>query len=307
MAPAVQTSTNQTRSILVTDSGLGGLSVFNDIANRLEQGSPWQSVKLVYFNAWPAPHRGYNHFGTKEKRARIFNNAMHAMAGFDPDVILIACNTLSVIYPHTEFSTITDIRVEGIVKHGVQMVYEKLLADPSSKAVILGTPTTIEARTHEKELVRLGIAKDRILNIGCTNLAGRIEREPFSETVNEMIQDFVQETAANLADFKGHVHAALCCTHFGYRQELFEMAFSQWVRSEVTILNPNLRMAQHLFVSADTPLNPPTQVEMKIVSKAVWADEQVGAYLKLLKDISDTTHDALKNYKLDPLLFSVEE
>ena len=85
------------------------------------------------------------------------------------------------------------------------------------------------------------------------------------------------------------------------------MAFSQWVRSEVTILNPNLRMAQHLFESADTSLNPPTQVEMKIVSKAVWADEQVGAYLKLLKDISDTTSDALKNYKLDPLLFSVEE
>lgn len=295
------------RSILVTDSGLGGLSVFNDIANRLEQGSPWEEVKLVYFNAWPAPHRGYNHFGTEEKRARIFDNALFAMAAFDPDVILIACNTLSVIYPHTGFSTVSGIHVEGIVDHGVQMLYVNLVADPDSVAVVLGTPTTIEARSHEKELMRLGIGRDRIINIGCTNLAGWIEREPFSPTVEEMIQGFVRETAAKLGDFNGRVYAALCCTHFGYRQELFEAAFSRWVRAEVTILNPNLRMAQQVFERDDDTTAFPTRVDLKIVSKAVWSDEQVGAYLKLLPDISIATRDALTNYKLNNELFSVEE
>ncbi len=300
-------SASSARSILVTDSGLGGLSVFNDIANRLKQGSPWQKVKLVYFNAWPAPHRGYNHFGTEEKRSRIFNNALNAMATFDPDVILIACNTLSVIYPHTDFSKTSGIHVEGIVDHGVQMLNANLFADPDSVAVILGTPTTIKARSHEKELMRLGIAKDRILNIGCTNLAGWIEREPFSDTVDEMIQDFVKETAAKLGNFNGQVYAALCCTHFGYRQDLFVQAFSQWVRSNVTILNPNLRMAQQLFERADDTRSNATQVELEIVSKAVWSDDQVEAYLKLLPDISVATRDALMNYKLDHQLFSVEE
>jgi glutamate racemase len=295
-----------TRSILVTDSGLGGLWVFNDIANRLKPGSPWQTVKLVYVNAWPAPHRGYNHFDTREKRARIFNNALNAMAEFEPDVILIACNTLSVIYPHTQFCTSSDIWVEGIVEHGIQMVYENLMADPDSMVIILGTPTTIEARTHENALVRLGIAKNRMINIGCTNLAGWIEREPFSATVHVMIRNFVKEAATKIGKFSGHIYAALCCTHFGYRQALFEQAFSETVSADVTILNPNVRMAQEMFPSSGKLQSYPTALDMQIVSKAEWSDEQVDAYLNLLPNISTATREALIHYKLDHQLFSVD-
>lgn len=295
-----------TRTILVTDSGLGGLSVFNDIANRLAKGSPWQRVKLVYVNAWPAPERGYNYFATMERSVRVFDSALNAMAAFDPDVILIACNTLSVIYPRTPFYNASNIPVEGIVDHGVQMIYESLMAKPGSKAVILGTPTTIAARSHETALVRLGIARDRIINIECTNLAGWIERKPFSETVNEMIRRFVRETAAALGDFSGHVVAALCCTHFGYRQELFEKAFADLVRATVTILNPNVRMARQVFEAGDPSRSLPARIDMHIVSKAVWTKEQLAAYVKLLPDISTATRNALTGYTLDPELFSVE-
>ncbi len=306
MVPPDNTDPTRTRSILVTDSGLGGLSVFNDIANRLEKGSPWQRVRLVYVNAWPAPHRGYNHFSTQEQKARIFNNALHAMAEFEPDVILIACNTLSVIYPHTHFSASSGIRVEGIVDHGVQMIYENLTADPESMAVILGTPTTIDAKSHENELTRLGIDKERIVNIGCTNLAGWIEREPFSPKVNEMIRQFVTEAAKSLGNFSGKVYAALCCTHFGYRQKLFERAFTELVNARVTMLNPNLRMARLAVASGQPSSSFHPQMEIQIVSKAEWTDEQIGAYVELLPNISMTTRTALTNYKHDTQLFSVE-
>ncbi len=305
MASSNHSTADRTRTILVTDSGLGGLSVFNDIANRLAQDSPWQTVKLVYFNAWPAPHRGYNHFGTTEKKARIFNNALYAMADFDPDLILIACNTLSVIYPLTRFCHSTTIPVEGIVDHGVQMIHEKLLADPDSVAVILGTPTTIQAQSHENALVRRGIARERIINIECTNLAGWIEREPYSETVDTMIREFVQETTVKLGDFNGNVYAALCCTHFGYRQERFEQAFAEFGRSSATILNPNIRMAQQAAASGHDTLSGPAHLNMQIVSKAVWADEQVDAYVNLLPDIAPATQAALTHYTLDDRLFSV--
>ena len=294
------------RTILVTDSGLGGLSVFNDIANRLTKGSPWPRVKLVYFNAWPAPHRGYNHFDAMERRVRVFDNALNAMAAFDPDVILIACNTLSAIYPRTPFCQASPIPVEGIVDHGVQMIFANLMADPGSKAVILGTPTTIAARSHESALVGLGIARERIINIGCTDLAGWIEREPFSETVGQMIRNFVQEAATALGDFSGRVVAALCCTHFGYRQALFEAAFAEFIRATVTILNPNVRMARRVFADVNPSRWASAQVDMHIVSKAVWTEAQVKAYLKLLPDISAATRGALKGYTLDPELFSVD-
>ena len=306
MASPDKSATRTNQTILVTDSGLGGLSIFNHIANRLEQDSPWQAVRLVYFNAWPAPYRGYNHFDTEQKRVRVFNNALNAMAQFEPDVILIACNTLSVIYPHTPFRKSSQIRVEGIVDHGVQLLYENLIADPDSIAVILGTPTTIAAGNHEKELVRLGIAKERIINIGCTNLAGWIEREPFSVTVEEMIRKFVEEAATKLGNFDGNVYAALCCTHFGYRQKIFQQAFDAFVAVKTTILDPNMRMARQLFDSGEKSDPACTPIEMQIVSKAQWTDDQVSAYLKLLPNISMATRNALKDYRLDHQLFSVD-
>lgn len=293
-------------SILVTDSGLGGLSVFNDIANRLEQGSPWERVKLTYFNAWPAPHRGYNHFNSMEKRAIVFNNAMSAMAVYQPDQILIACNTLSVIYPNTKFSRTSDTKVEGIVDHGVQMMHEKLLANPESIAVVFGTPTTTNAKSHENQLVELGISKSRIINIGCTNLAGFIEREPFSDKVGQMINDFVKQAVSELGMFKGHIYGALCCTHFGYRQELFSRAFTRFFKGKTTLLNPNVRMAGQVFKADNYKQNFKPDITMHIVSQAVWEKEQINAYLRLLTSISDRTRDALINYEQDNNLFSVD-
>ncbi|WP_300455325.1 hypothetical protein [Desulfobacula sp.] len=294
------------RSILVTDSGLGGLSVFNDIANQLEQNSPWEKVNLTYFNAWPAPHRGYNHFDTWEKRAQIFNNAMNAMTVYHPDQILIACNTLSVIYPHTRFSRTTDINVEGIVDHGVQMMVEKLRADPEGIAVVFGTPTTTTAKSHESRLVDLGISNDRIINIGCTNLAGYIEREPFSDRVGQMIQTFVKQAVSELGRFTGHVYGALCCTHFGYRQALFSKAFSTFFKGTVTLLNPNVRMAEQVLKPDNQKTFFTPDIKTHIVSQAVWGKEQMDAYLRLLTDISPRTRAALIQYEQNNNLFSVD-
>ena len=232
-----------THSILVTDSGLGGLSVFNDIARRLEKESPWEQVRLTYVNAWPAPHRGYNHYPTPEKKAEVFNNAMEAMAAYEPDRILIACNTLSVVYTETRFARTTRIPVEGIVDHGVRMLHKRLDADPGSKAVIFGTPTTAEARSHEKGLVDLGTDKNRIITVACTNLAGYIEREPFSTKVADTIEGFVKETADRLNGSGGRVYAGLCCTHFGYRKALFSQAFQNHFKGCAALLNPSERMA----------------------------------------------------------------
>ncbi len=306
MNPGNTPDSTLTQSIIVTDSGLGGLSVLNDIANRLEKRSPWKKVNLVYFNAWPAPHQGYNHFGTLEKRAGVFNNALTAMEAFHPDLILIACNTLSVIYPYTEFCQSSDISVQGIVNHGVEMMYEKLRADPESIAVIFGTPTTTDARSHENGLINLGIERERIINIGCTDLAGWIERQPFSDRVGQMINKFVKQAGKRLGKFKGNIYAALCCTHFGYRQTLFSKAFNEYTAGKMTLLNPNARMASQVVESGGANPFISAQIERHIVSKAKWENEQIEAYLQLLTGISHATGKALINYKFDNRLFPVD-
>ena len=306
MTSGTRPNPDSIKTFLVTDSGLGGLSVLNHIANRLEKTSPWKNVKLVYFNAWPAPHRGYNHFDKNEQRGRVFNNAMAAMAKFHPDLILIACNTLSVIYPSIEFCKLSHIPVKGIVDHGVNMIYERLTADPDSVAVIFGTPTTTETRSHENGLIDMGIAKDRIINIACTDLAGRIERQPFSQRVDQMIRTFVKQAGETLGKIKGNVYAALCCTHFGYRQKLFSSAFTDYIPGKVTLLNPNIRMAEKVFEQVDAPPVLSARINIQMVSKAKWKEEQVEAYLKLMTDISPAVRTALVNYEWDQNLFSVD-
>ena len=48
-------------------------------------------------------------------------------------------------------------------------------------------------------------------------------------------------------------------------------------------------------------------LELRIVSKARWSEDQVGAYVKLLPDMHPNTAKALVNYTHDDDLFSVND
>ena len=292
------------QTLLITDSGLGGLSVFTEIANQLKTGSPWKMVNLIYFNAWPESHRGYNHFPDMATRARVFHNAMNAMADYKPHRIFIACNTLSVIYPETPFSRETDIEVTGIVADGAEMIHEQMIQTPDSRVIIFGTPTTTSARSHEMRLKEMGIQGNRIYNQGCVDLAGKIERNPFSDIVPEMIDDNVRQAAEKMGNTGSRVFAALCCTHFGYCRNLFIEAMKKHITRDVVILNPNEAMARRALKQEKAVTDHP-QINFHIVSRIPWEDTRIKAYSRLLEKISPETVTALGQYELNPTLFSV--
>ena len=83
-----------TLSLVITDSGLGGLSICADIVKGLQSRRSYRSVSLTYFNAWPEQDRGYNLLPGMAERIRVFDRALAAMLRFGPDRILIACNTM---------------------------------------------------------------------------------------------------------------------------------------------------------------------------------------------------------------------
>ena len=318
MSLSEKKSSSLKKTILVTDSGLGGMSVFTRIANHLKKKSPWQNVSMIYFNAWPEQNTGYNHFDTMTQKARVFNNALNAMENFKPDMILIACNTLSVIYPFTSYSKNTSTRISGIVDHGVQLIHENLGADPDSHVIIFGTPTTIAEKTHQLQLIKMGINPDRITNQGCTNLAGKIERNPFSSNVSKMITTNVAEAVSKMHsphNSTTKIFAALCCTHFGYCKDLFQKALSEHIKGEVIILNPNERMADHVTedqVVEDQRMENTGKIntfspdiDMQIVSRVFWEPERIDAYVRLLKEVSLKATETLKNYEWNPNLFKV--
>lgn len=292
-------------TILVTDSGLGGLSVFAGLASGLARDGRYDKIRLIYFNAWPMQYKGYNHFPDMAARARVFHNAMTAMAGFAPDQILIACNTLSVIYPFTAFAKNAPVPVTGIIDHGVDMIEEKLAAHPGSRVIIFGTPATVEARTHETALLATGIAKDRIIGQPCLNLAGKIERDPFGEETQNLVAQYTKAAAQVLEGNSAPVFAALCCTHFGYRKAAFISGLSAHTTAPVEIINPNEGMVVQALEGARESGAP--EITMEIYSRVTWDENRLNAYADLLSADAPEVVSALKTYTLDRELFNIEE
>ena len=290
-------------TILVTDSGLGGISICAEIAAELMRRHIFESVSLIYFNAWPEQHRGYNRLRDTAERVRVFDSALEGMMQFKPDFIMIACNTLSVLYGRTRFSRQVDIPVIDIVGFGVDMMTKALKTSTRDRTVILGTVTTIDSHVHRDHLIQRGIRAEQIISQPCDQLATEIEKGPGSPMVSKMIETFMQQAARNIDPDSGNLYAALCCTHFGYCEELIRDTLANFAQKPVTILNPNRQMAAHLTAGCRKIRFSDTAMDIRVVSKITWEEEKIQSISGLIRPMSTETADALIHYTLVPNLF----
>jgi glutamate racemase len=297
-------ATKDTLSIVITDSGMGGLSICADIVSGLQARRSDRGVSLTYFNAWPEQDRGYNLLPGMAERIRVFDRALAAMLRFQPDRLLIACNTLSALYAHTPFSRRAPVPVVDIIDYGVDLMHSYLGAGADSRVIILGTPTTIEADTHRRRLVERGIPAERIICQPCDRLAGEIEKEPEGATVRAMIESCIGRAAERLPEKRRPVAAALCCTHYGYSQRFFEAALHARFEGPVTILDPNRAMSAALLADFAPRGQENVRIDLEVVSRIVWSDEKIGAIARILEKTSPLTAGALRQYRHDPDLFT---
>ena len=92
-------------TVAVTDSGLGGLSIMADAVERMRESKIFQKVNFIFFNALFSNKGGFNSLKTRKEKIQIFDSALKSLENnYNPDLILIGCNTLSVIYDDTSFS-----------------------------------------------------------------------------------------------------------------------------------------------------------------------------------------------------------
>jgi glutamate racemase len=290
-------------TILITDSGLGGISICAEIASELMRRHVFEHVSLIYFNAWPEQNRGYNRLSGTAERIRVFDSALEGMMRFEPDFILIACNTLSVLYHRTQFSQHATIPVIDIVGFGVKMITEALKASPKSQAVILGTVTTIASHVHQDRLIHNGIQLGQIVLQPCDQLATEIEKGPASFGVEKMVQAYMRQAARNIDPGCDHVYAALCCTHFGYCRKLIHDTLSNYSKKPVTVLNPNHQMAACLPSSQLENRFSGTGMDIQVVSRITWAEERIRSISNLIQSVSAETATALIHYAHVPNLF----
>jgi glutamate racemase len=291
-------------TIVVTDSGLGGLSVAADLAARLPVSGIVRSARIVFVNAEPDVAFGYNDMKLEADKARVFDAALAAMeARYKPDLILIACNTLSVVYGGTDHAKRGGAETIEIVGLGADLLRRELAAKPEATALVFATKTTIESGAHRRLLVGKGVPADHVVGEACPRLAGAIERGVASDETAAYVKKFVAEALEKRPAKTGPIVASLNCTHFGYVKPLWEQAFVAAGYPGVKVLDPNPLMTDFVLKEGGAKRFPKVAVTVEVVSK-VPIDAATRANLgALLRDTSPETADALARYRHEPALF----
>ncbi len=302
--------------IVITDSGLGGLSICAALEQGLRLARPSSDVRLTYVNAWPFEGRGYNDLPDEAERARVFDGALARMAEMQPGRILIACNTLSILYPQTVFSRNPPVPVHGIVDAGVELFVQRLAGDPDASIVLLGTKTTIESSVHRERLEREGVDAGRIAAVSCHGLAGAIERDVNGPNTDEFIAACAARAAA--AAPPGYpVFLGLCCTHYGYVAGRLVDAVSALTSRHVLALDPNAHLTATLvadgwFIRGERPPGSGDaatserargSVSVELVSKVTLSETARAGIARLVEPVSPATAGALLSYAHVPDLF----
>lgn len=298
---------NKDVTILVTDSGLGGLSVAAIVAARLPESGIFENARIVFFNSLFHNRSGYNSLKSEDEKVRIFNEALKAMAKkYHPDMLLIACNTLSVLYKKTPLYQKAKFPMIGIVETGVDLIAEQFDKNPDATAIIFATRTTIGSNAHKNLLESRGYPEDQIVGQACHRLAGSIERGYDSEETMGYIHEYVTEALEKMNNRDTPIFTSLNCTHYGYSMQQFKDIFATAGYPDIEIIDPNPQMADFLFKPPYINRYPKTKVTVDIVSKTKISEQEINSLSCLLQQVSPLTAEAFQNYQYNPELFDAK-
>ncbi|MBE0673787.1 MAG: aspartate/glutamate racemase family protein [Bacteroidales bacterium] len=288
--------------IVVTDSGLGGLAVMDDFIRKVEASNYYRKAEFIFVNALFDAETGYNSLPSRVEKVGMFNRVLNSIDNnYNPDAIVIACNTLSVLLEGNENLKNISAPVIGIVEPGVDLIHMNLMEDEASTVLIFGTETTIEEASHIRALRQRNIPEERMIAQACPDLQSYIEQNPQGEETEMLISYYVQEATKHMPRDTGPLLVSLNCSHFGYAGDLWRKAAESAGFELVEIINPNNAMSNMLIINngSNTGINP--EISVKVVTMV--EIRNVEPVSGLFEKSSPVIADALRNYSLIPGLF----
>lgn len=229
------------KRIIVCDSGLGGLNVASSYFSCCRKEEK-EECEIIYFNAFPDTNTGFNDLAGFDQE-KMLKNVLEGMKKFSPDLCLIACNTVSIIFERLKKWYVPAFPVQGIVETAVEGMKKFLLEKEKDACIlILGTESTVRSGVYALRLEEEGVNKERIYSLGCPGVAKELEKGPATEEVKKRIRHFV-EKAPQIPEGKKCV-LAFCCTHYAYAEEIWKKAFEEKWGYAPKILDPNQWMAE---------------------------------------------------------------
>jgi len=291
-------------TIVVTDSGLGGLSVVADAAEKFGSHPVFRKVDLVFVNALFSDQGGYNSLRTRDAKLRVFSNALQSMQDrYAPDIILVACNTLSVLIPDTEFVHSSKVPVVGIVEDGVEQIAEQLRTSPDARNIIFATQTTVDEGAHKDALLDLGFNDSQVVTEACPQLTLYIEQGFDSMDTELLIDAYVDDALSRMGATDGPLSVSFNCTHFGYSMDFWIKAFASRGVEVSAWLDPNTRMVDFLLPANLQQRFPAAKVSVRVVSMTGIPEQSRDSIGRWLHTVSPITENALQHYEHEPDLF----
>ena len=297
-------------SLLITDSGLGGLSMLAHLVLELESkmiGEAGSEMKMVYLNAVPRDHYGYNDMTSAEERVRVFNGLLEkAEDRFQPEKIFVACGSLSALLDEVPYVEKHRQKIQGIGWIGRQLLTEAIQEKPDAPVFVFATPVTISEGLYSVTGLS-GIQRPEVyIEQPCPGLANQIsskleERAIFAE-IMECCQKALESAESDLK-FNSHQDPIvfLGCTHYSFRADLFVEAFSELGFPRVTLLDPvpasALSLAQDHFCSEGTD-----GIRIEFISPYRLPDVEQKTIATLLDQISPITAEAFRSGRVMPEL-----
>jgi len=192
---------NPIPKILVFDSGLGGLTVFAEIA-KLRPHADY--LYVADDAAFP-----YGAMSETALVARVLDVIRQLVASYGPDAVVIACNTAStLVLPHLRaaFPNLPFIGTVPAIKPAGEMSRSRLIS-------VLATPGTV-ARDYTHDLVRSFASHCAVTLVGSQRLAALAEAAMRGESIDDSA--IAQEIAPCFIESEGRRTdcVVLACTHF---------------------------------------------------------------------------------------------
>jgi glutamate racemase len=228
-------------TILVFDSGVGGLTVYREVAAARPDAA------YVYV----ADDAGFPYGNQPETVliARIIDVVGRAIAEHAPDLVVVACNTASTL-------ALKDLRARFSVPFvGTVPAIKPACAQSTSKRIsVLGTQATV-SREYTRTLIREFAAGCDVALVGSSNLAAFAEAELAGAPVADAA--IKAEIAGCFIDADGRRTdtVVLACTHYPLLVDRFK-ANGPW---SVNWLDPAPAIARRVadLLRAKPPASPP--------------------------------------------------
>ncbi len=184
-------------TILVLDSGVGGLSVCQSILGLMP------AVRVVYLA--DDAHFPYGLLSSEDLTERLVQLTERMLSEHQPSLVVLACNTVSTLLLPTlrERFDVPFVGVVPAIKPAAELSKTRVIG-------LLATPATV-LRPYTDELIRSFAPDCKVLKLGSRELVVMAENYLLGEDVS--LGDLEQSIALLIAEEQLDV-VVLGCTHF---------------------------------------------------------------------------------------------